>query len=198
MTDKPLFKKVMQVGLVVKDLDASVRKQWDEFGIGPWAIYEFDPARMKNLTVRGKPVEHAMRMALAMIGDVMWELIQPLDDKSIYAEFLKEHGEGIHHILFGVDDFHGAEARLRAKGHEVFQGGEIGDIPYALFRYEGEPAHRLRKSPLWRKGRCRLRMPPIRKPCCPGVSSAAFGFIPRDSTYRTYASFLGISPALHL
>jgi len=133
MPDKPLFKKIMQVGLVVKDLDASVRKQWDEFGIGPWAIYEFDPARMKNLTVRGKPVEHAMRMALAMIGDVMWELIQPLDDKSIYAEFLKEHGEGIHHILFEVDDFRGAEAHFRSRGHEVCQGGQIGDVPYAYF-----------------------------------------------------------------
>jgi len=133
MTDKPLFKKVLQVGLVVRDLDASVKKQWDEFGIGPWAIYEFDPVRVKNLVVRGKPLEHAMRMALAMIGDVMWELIQPLDDKSIYAEFLKEHGEGIHHILFGVDDFQGAEARFKEMGHVVFQGGEIGGIPYGYY-----------------------------------------------------------------
>jgi phosphoenolpyruvate synthase/pyruvate phosphate dikinase len=30
------------------------------------------------------------------------------------------------------------------------------------------------------------------------VPSAAFGFIPRHSTYRKYASFLGILPALHL
>ncbi len=133
MVDKPLFKKVMQVGLVVRDLDASVRRQWDEFGIGPWAIYEFDPARMKNLTIRGKPVEHAMRMALAMIGDVMWELIQPLDDKSIYADFLAEHGEGIHHILFGVEDFDGGEAYLKSKGHEVCQGGQVGEVRYAYF-----------------------------------------------------------------
>ena len=34
MTDKPLFKKIMQVGLVARDVDASVKKQWDEFGIG--------------------------------------------------------------------------------------------------------------------------------------------------------------------
>jgi methylmalonyl-CoA/ethylmalonyl-CoA epimerase len=133
MTDKPLFKKIMQVGLVVKDVDASVRKQWDEFGIGPWAIYTFDPSKVKNLTVRGKPVEHAMRVAIAMIGDLMWELIQPLDDKSIYAEFLKEHGEGIHHILFDVDDFQGTEAYLRKRGHEFYQGGEMGDIRYAYF-----------------------------------------------------------------
>jgi hypothetical protein len=30
------------------------------------------------------------------------------------------------------------------------------------------------------------------------VPSAAFGVIPRHSTYRKYASFLGILPALHL
>jgi Glyoxalase/Bleomycin resistance protein/Dioxygenase superfamily len=133
MTEKPLFKKIMQVGLVVRDVDASVRKQWDEFGIGPWAIYTFDPSKVKNLTVRGKPVEHAMRVAIAMIGDLMWELIQPLDEKSIYAEFLKEHGEGIHHVLFDVDDFSGAEAHFRRGGHELCQGGQMGKTRYAYF-----------------------------------------------------------------
>jgi len=133
MTDKPLFKKIMQVGLVVKDVDASVRKQWDEFGIGPWSIYTFDPSTVKNLTVRGKPVEHAMRVAIAMVGDLMWELIQPLDDKSIYAEFLQEHGEGIHHILFEVGDFHRAEASFKERGHELCQGGQMGGIRYAYF-----------------------------------------------------------------
>ena len=29
-----------------------------------------------------------MRLALTMVGTTQWELIQPLDDKSIYAEFL--------------------------------------------------------------------------------------------------------------
>jgi len=57
-----------------------------------------------------------MRVAFAKIGDVEWELIQPLDDKSIYAEFLEKHGEGLHHVAFDVENFHETLTFCRAEG----------------------------------------------------------------------------------
>jgi hypothetical protein len=30
-----------------------------------------------------------------MVGRVMWELIEPLDEEGIYARFLAEKGEGV-------------------------------------------------------------------------------------------------------
>jgi hypothetical protein len=43
MGQKPVFEKIMQVAVVVRDIDASVRKWSDVYGIGPWSIYELGP-----------------------------------------------------------------------------------------------------------------------------------------------------------
>ena len=40
-----------------------------------------------------------------MVGRVMWELIEPLDEEGIYARFLAEKGEGVHHVAVATSDF---------------------------------------------------------------------------------------------
>ena len=123
MPEKPDFTRILQVAVVVKDVDASVRRYSDEYGIGPWAVYEFNPDTVKNMIVRGKGQEYAMRVALADIGGVELELIEPKDDRSIYAEFLNKHGEGIHHLAFDVKDYNATMEFFHGKGHQILQGG---------------------------------------------------------------------------
>lgn len=40
-----------------------------------------------------------------------------------YAAFLKEHGEGLHHLAFGVANYNEAMTFFRALGHDILQGG---------------------------------------------------------------------------
>ncbi len=127
MAEKPVFKKLMQIGLVVKDLDASMKKYWEVSGIGPWSVYSYDGDSLKNLTVRGERKNFAIRVGLAMVGDVQWELIEPLDDISIYAEFLKEHGEGLHHVAMEVDNFKQVISYFQGQGVDVMQQGSGDD-----------------------------------------------------------------------
>ena len=42
---EPLFTETLQVSIVVRDLDAAMRTYVDEYGIGPWDVYEFNPTR---------------------------------------------------------------------------------------------------------------------------------------------------------
>ena len=70
-----------------------------------------------------EPLQYAMRIALAHVGRVEWELIQPTDDKGPYVEFLKTKGEGLHHVGVQVRDYDEALATLRDKGHTVHIGG---------------------------------------------------------------------------
>jgi len=105
----------------------------DEYGIGPWGIYEMNPDTVEEMVIRGKPEKYAFRAAVAQLGDVMIELIEPLDDRSIYAEFLREHGEGIHHVLFDVEDFDGTVRFFQDKGLGVLQGGNNKGLKYAYF-----------------------------------------------------------------
>ena len=98
---EPMFTETMQVSLVVRDLDATMRTYVHEYGIGPWEIYEFNPETVSEMVKDGEPAECAWRLALTMVGSVQWELIEPLDDRSMYAEFLATKGEGLHHVARG-------------------------------------------------------------------------------------------------
>jgi methylmalonyl-CoA/ethylmalonyl-CoA epimerase len=121
---QPFFTGTSQVAIVVKDLDASMRVYVEEYGIGPWKVFEFNPRTAGGMTVDEQPVEYAMRVGTTLIGDTEWELIEPLDHKSIYAQHLAAHGEGLHHVSMKTrDDYDEALAELRAKGHIARQGG---------------------------------------------------------------------------
>lgn len=122
MTTKALFKKILQIGFVVRDVEAAVRKYYDTCGIGPWYFYTMDKSNMFNTKVNGKKAEFSMRVAFAYVGDLQLELIEPLDN-NIYSEFLQEHGEGMHHIACDVDDFDKTIAELREKGVSLLQEG---------------------------------------------------------------------------
>ena len=128
---EPVFTETMQVALVVRDIEATMRTYVDEYGIGPWAIYEFNPETVTEMEKDGEPAAFAFRLALAMIGTTQFELIQPLDDQSMYAEFLAEKGEGLHHIALGVPDYDQALATVRAKGRRVLQRGHYNGARFA-------------------------------------------------------------------
>jgi hypothetical protein len=85
------------------------------------------------MIVHDQPVEYAMRVGLAQVGAVEWELIEPLDDRSIYAEFLAANGgaAGLHHVAVKVADYDGAVAALRARGHSIRQGGQYKGNTFA-------------------------------------------------------------------
>jgi methylmalonyl-CoA/ethylmalonyl-CoA epimerase len=107
-----------------------VKKYAGDYGIGPWSIYEFNPDAVSDMILHGKAQSYAMRLALANVGNVQWELIQPKDDNSIYAEFLEEHGEGLHHVAFGVEDYDKTMQFYRDKGHHILQGGTWEGLIY--------------------------------------------------------------------
>lgn len=123
METRELFKKVLQIGIVVRDLEESVRKYWHDCGIGPWLFYTMDARNMHDLKVNGKPAEFSMKVAMADLAGIQLELIEPLDE-NIYSEFLNEHGEGIHHIACDVDDFDRTISVCKEKGIPVLQEGE--------------------------------------------------------------------------
>jgi methylmalonyl-CoA/ethylmalonyl-CoA epimerase len=136
MPEKPIFKGVLQVAVVVKNLDEAMKKYWEVYGIGPWTIYTFNPSTVSNMIIRNKREDYAMRLALCNIGAVQWELIEPLDDKSIYAEFLKKHGEGLHHVAFAVENYDEAMAYFKERGIGVLQGGTWHGLTYTYLESE--------------------------------------------------------------
>lgn len=126
-----------QVCVVVKDIEKSMEQYWKILGIGPWSLYNVAPPKLTNTTVRGEHRRFSMKLALARVGSVMLELIQPLEGESIYKEFLLEKGEGIHHIAsYKVDDLGKAVDQFEKLGIGVLQKGTWGGATFAYMDTE--------------------------------------------------------------
>ena len=134
----PPFK---QCALVVGNLDASVRHWVDRLGIGPWTGYRLGPDRLQDMVYDGAPGEFAFRHALAWQGDMQFELIEPLEGQSIFADHLRIHGEGLHHVGKYVPDHAAAVFEALANGFHPVQSargfGAEGDGAIAYFRPPG-------------------------------------------------------------
>jgi methylmalonyl-CoA/ethylmalonyl-CoA epimerase len=127
----PMFTETLQISIVVPDLDAAMRTYVHDYGIGPWSIYEFNPDTVRDMRENGEPVERTWRLALAQVGQVQWELVEPLDGESIYARFLAEHGPGVHHVGMGVPSYDGTIAELAERGRGVVLSGEYNGVRFA-------------------------------------------------------------------
>jgi methylmalonyl-CoA/ethylmalonyl-CoA epimerase len=118
-------RKLIQIGIVVRDLDKALKSYHEIFNAGPWDIYTFGPPEMKNGTYRGKPSDWSALIGLAWIGDRQLEIVQPLQGPNIYYEFLEKKGEGLHHIKEWVDDPKKTIEAYKKKGISVIQSGEF-------------------------------------------------------------------------
>jgi methylmalonyl-CoA/ethylmalonyl-CoA epimerase len=134
----PVFTDTIQVAVVVRDLDAAMRTYVHDYGIGPWEIYGFDPGNVADMREDGERVERAWRLAIAYVGEVQWELIEPLDEESVYARFLAENGGGLHHVGVSVPDFDGTLAEQAGRGNGVLLGGEYKGIRFAYLDTVGD------------------------------------------------------------
>ena len=127
--------------MVVRDLDQAMERYVGEFGVGPWSVYTFSPDWIKDMNVRGEPQGYKMRLAIAYVGSMMYELLEPVEGPIAYKEFLDERGEGLHHLGYFVEDLDAAISYMEGKGYTLLQSGHgigtVGDGGYAYFDTEG-------------------------------------------------------------
>jgi len=78
-----------------------------------------------------------MKLAFTKSGLVMLEIIQPLEGESVYKEFLREKGEGIHHIAtYEVEDMKKALTSLEKQGIRILQRGRWRDASFTYLDTE--------------------------------------------------------------
>ncbi len=119
------FKTAVQVGVVVRDLEQTMRGLAEVFGIGPFRIIECPPpGREDQQFYCGQPARFRTRQAFADLGTVELELIQPLEGRTIWSDFLAAHGPGLHHLRFNVPDHQALTAYLGGKGIGKTQEGD--------------------------------------------------------------------------
>jgi 4-hydroxyphenylpyruvate dioxygenase-like putative hemolysin len=122
-----------QVAYVVEDLDRALPRY--EAMFGPFRVAT---APLPDCTIRGRQADCVLRMAVNDSGPVEIELIQVLEGDTTHSEHLRQHGEGLHHVRFRVDDLDPKVAALEAAGYRTVFHKRYG--PSIAFAYLESPA----------------------------------------------------------
>jgi hypothetical protein len=122
--DSAVKPSIDQIGIVVRDLHGMVSVMEQLLGITGFRIMEWplegvDP----DSTYHGEPGNFRLLLAFATIGKTQIEIVQPLEGKNIYSDFLDEHGPGLHHFRLTVPDFEERVSNLQGKGVEKIASG---------------------------------------------------------------------------
>ena len=117
------LKRLVQIGIVVADLNRTTQLLTALFGIGPFRLVEWPDRAESKYYYRGVEEDIRIRQAFVGLGDVEVELIQPVEGRSGYGDFLGQAGGGIHHILFEVSDIDPVIQELAKSGVTVLQSG---------------------------------------------------------------------------
>jgi methylmalonyl-CoA/ethylmalonyl-CoA epimerase len=83
-------KKLDHIGIIVSNLDQAIETYERVLGLQVERIEDYG--------------DGLLSIAFIPLGEVQLELIQPLKPGSVAWDFLQDHGEGIEHLAFGVDD----------------------------------------------------------------------------------------------
>jgi len=132
MTSNPLGNnKVMQVGVIVENIEETV-KAWSRLlGVEPPSIAITDSFNISNAHYQGKPTPAQAKLAFFDLGQVSLELIQPMGEPSTWNDQLAAHGSSLHHIAFEIKGMEEHIQGLTEQGLGLIQRGEYGGGRYA-------------------------------------------------------------------
>lgn len=165
-----LFGPWTQEGIVIRDIEGAMARWARVLGVGPFSY--LPKVAIEDAWYRGDAIRLDLAVAIAFRGDVMIELIQPLDDvRSPFTDFLSASGDGLQHHGFYPDDQQAAERHVEAQGlaieYRVTTPGAVRPTGFYSDRrnpgpmtelIEGGAAKRARYAPIraaagtWRAG----------------------------------------------
>jgi methylmalonyl-CoA/ethylmalonyl-CoA epimerase len=110
-----------QIGVVVKNLKEAIDFYSQTFGIGPFQMIEFAPAKH---WLKGKPTPIRLNIGLCQWGPLQLELIEVVEGDIPHKWFLEEKGEGLQHLGFIVDNYDKWLSYLRDNRIDVLMNAE--------------------------------------------------------------------------
>gem|GEM_PF-322072 len=119
---RPMIKRIIEIGVAVVDL----KKTGDQ-------LAEILGAR-GGLVISGQ--EFDMRAQMFRVGNIEFELMEPVSQNSLIAKFIKTTGEGLHHIALQVDDIEEAIEWMTRKGVKL-----INETPVTIEGFKAAFVH---------------------------------------------------------
>jgi 4-hydroxyphenylpyruvate dioxygenase-like putative hemolysin len=114
---------IVQIGIIVTDIEQKACNYAEIFGIPVPKIVTIADEPISNTQYRGKLSSATGKAAFFDLGAIQMELIEPVGAPSTWEEFLRTHGEGLHHIALRTENMAEAVQLLESKGLEAVQSG---------------------------------------------------------------------------
>ena len=122
---------VAQIGIIVRDIEATARTYAEFFGMEMPEINWTDIPEKARTQYRGEQTNARAKLAFMNMGSLQLELIEPDEHPSTWREYLDEHGEGVHHIAFFVEGMKEKIELMAGRGMPLVQYGEYTGGRYA-------------------------------------------------------------------
>ncbi|NVM01216.1 MAG: VOC family protein [Candidatus Helarchaeota archaeon] len=123
--------EIRHIGVIFKDISEKVEQFKNIFGLSE--MNTIDVKTRKNIyKEKIDPIKE--RLAFASIGEMQIEIMQKLEGKAVYDDFLEKNpAGGIHHIGLYVEDIEEAIKELEAKGIKQLFNGIVAGLKIAYF-----------------------------------------------------------------
>jgi hypothetical protein len=125
--------RIEQVGIVVKNREDAMEKYSSLWSIGPFRLWDVD---LPEGIVRGKKTHCKAKLAFAQAGPIEIELIEPGEGETTWSEFLRDKGEGVHHVAMWINDMDKEVESYSKDGVAVLQFGDDGTTKFAYMDTE--------------------------------------------------------------
>ncbi len=89
---------INHVAMAVKDWRATAKGYAKLMGLKTWRVMEISSDMMETAEYYGEPAEFVWISAFARMGDTLIELCEPVSGKTVFDDFVKEHGDGMQHV----------------------------------------------------------------------------------------------------
>lgn len=124
-------RKINQIAIVTPDLEQSMKAWVENLGIGPWIVVTVTENTLEYLKINEVKTDEPFKflIAVAQVGDIQFEMIQPVYGPTIFEKFVQEKGEGLHHIKekIATENIDSVISSYKRKGISVIQDGKLGD-----------------------------------------------------------------------
>ena len=127
-----------QIAWVTPDMTAMETALTGLLGVRKWMRIPEVHFAPDACSYRGEPADFIADISLSYLGDMQLELIAPISGESIYSEFLRESGPGLHHIGIEAPTPDGFDAAVLEAGATVVQQGVMpGGLRFAYLSAPG-------------------------------------------------------------
>ncbi|CAJ1497960.1 VOC family protein [[Mycobacterium] kokjensenii] len=136
----PTSRPPVQIAWVTRDLDATETMLTALLGARRWIRMPGVHFAPETCSYLGEPADFVADIALSYAGDMQLEVIAPVSGRSLYDDFLREHGPGLHHVCIEAEDPETFEAMLNDAAERGARVVARGVMPGGMyFAYVSAP-----------------------------------------------------------